>query len=71
MVLGISKGGAKINEKAQVIDTKGNVIPGLYAAGEIAFAQLHGDARTHIVGGPNGSAAVYGRIAAQTIAVEE
>jgi urocanate reductase len=66
--LGISKGGAKIDANAQVIDTKGNPIPGLYAAGEMAFAQLHGDARTHIVGGPNSSAAVFGRIAARSIA---
>ena len=56
----ISKGGPKIDTNAQVIDTKGNPIPGLYAAGEMAFAQLHGDARTHIVGGPNSSAAVLG-----------
>ena len=28
-------GGIKINTKAQVIDTKGKVIPGLYAAGEV------------------------------------
>lgn len=70
VVLGISKGGCKINANAQVIDTKGAPIPGLYAAGEMAFAQLHGDARTHIVGGPNSSAAVYGRIAARSAANE-
>ena len=36
----------------------------------MAFAQLHGDARTHIVGGPNSSAACYGRIAARGAAAE-
>lgn len=69
--IGISKGGCRINEKAQVIDTKDRVIPGLYAAGEMAFAQLHGDARTHIVGGPNSSAACYGRIAARNATEEQ
>lgn len=68
IVVGISKGGAKTDESARVIDTKGKVIPGLYAAGEVCFALLHGDARTHIVGGPNGSAAVWGRIAARSVA---
>lgn len=70
VVVGISKGGCKIDTQARVIDTKGNVIPGLYAAGEIAFAQAHGDARTHIIGGPNGSAACYGRIAARSVMAE-
>ncbi len=32
--------GARINENAQVIDTNGNVIPGLYAAGAVACAQV-------------------------------
>ena len=34
--------GAKINENAQVIDTNGNPIPGLYAAGAVACAQVTG-----------------------------
>ena len=29
-------GGLKINDNTQVIDTKGNAIKGLYAAGEVA-----------------------------------
>ncbi len=32
--------GARINENAQVIDTNGNPIPGLYAAGSVASAQV-------------------------------
>ena len=32
--------GARINEYAQVIDTEGNPIPGLYAAGAVASAQV-------------------------------
>ncbi len=35
MSLTSMKGGLKINTKAQVIDVFGNVIPGLYAAGEV------------------------------------
>ncbi len=33
-------GGLKINIDAQVINTEGNVIPGLYAAGEVACGQM-------------------------------
>jgi len=33
-------GGLKINIDSQVIDTQGNVIPGLYAAGEVACGQI-------------------------------
>ena len=32
-------GGLRVNENAQVVDTKGNVIQGLYAAGSAAWAQ--------------------------------
>lgn len=71
VVVGISKGGCKIDPQARVIDNKDQVIPGLYAAGEIAFAQAHGDARTHIVGGPNSSAACFGRIAARSAVTAE
>ena len=37
-------GGLKINEDAEVIDTSGNVIPGLYAAGEVTGG-VHGGNR--------------------------
>jgi succinate dehydrogenase/fumarate reductase flavoprotein subunit len=52
--------GLKINTKAQVVDTKGEVIPGLYCAGESAggFA-LHGLPRV----------AVFGRIAGREAAL--
>ncbi|MCR4434749.1 MAG: flavocytochrome c [Clostridiales bacterium] len=36
-------GGPKINTKTEVLDTKGNVIPGLYAAGEVANGQFFKD----------------------------
>lgn len=58
-------GGVEINDKAQVLDLSGNVIPGLYAAGEITGG-IHGGCRL-------GSVAiidclVFGRIAGQSVA---
>lgn len=57
-------GGVKINTEAQVIGEGGNVVPNLYAAGEITGGihgtnRLGGNAITDIV--------VFGRIAAQNI----
>ena len=53
-------GGVIINKDAQVIDRRGNVIPGLYAAGEVTG----GIRGTNRVGG-NATADIftYGRIA--------
>ncbi|MFV0550860.1 MAG: flavocytochrome c [Anaerorhabdus sp.] len=55
-------GGITINTKAQVLDTKGNVIEGLYAAGEVTGG-IHGTNRL----GSNALAdiTVFGRIAGQ------
>jgi succinate dehydrogenase/fumarate reductase flavoprotein subunit/uncharacterized protein with FMN-binding domain len=55
--------GARINENAQVIDVNGNVIPGFYAAGSCAVAQMssvryYGCGSSLLFGG------VYGRVAA-------
>jgi succinate dehydrogenase/fumarate reductase flavoprotein subunit len=53
--------GLRINNKAQVIDLQGNVIPGLYSAGETAGGiALHGLARC----------IVFGRIAGREAAVQ-
>ena len=53
-------GGVKINVKAQVLDAKGKVIPGLYAAGEVTGG-IHGTNRVGCNAVPN--ALVFGRIA--------
>lgn len=58
-------GGLRINEKTQVLDKNGNVIPGLYAAGEITGG-IHGGNRL----GRNALTAllVFGHIAGQEVA---
>lgn len=53
-------GGVKINVKAQVLDAKGKVIPGLYAAGEVTGG-IHGTNRVGCNAVPD--ALVFGRIA--------
>lgn len=57
-------GGIQINEEAQVLSTDGNVIPGLYAAGEVTGG-IHGANR--LGGNAIADIIVFGRIAGQTI----
>lgn len=56
-------GGVQIDESARVIDTNGNVIPGLYAAGEVTGG-IHGGNRLGSVAVAD--TAIFGRIAAQS-----
>ena len=58
-------GGIKINTNAEVIDTEGNVIPGLYAAGETT-GDVHGTNRVGANALPD--IIVFGRIAGQNAA---
>ena len=53
-------GGVKINTKAQVLDTKGQVIPGLFAAGEVTGG-VHGGNR--LGGNAQADIVTFGRIA--------
>ena len=58
-------GGLKINTETEVLDTNGNAIPGLYAAGEVcggihAGNRLGGNAMTDFL--------VFGRIAGENAA---
>ena len=55
-------GGVKINTEAQVIDTSGNPIPGLYAAGEVTGG-IHGANR--LGGNAVADIVVFGRIAGE------
>lgn len=54
-------GGPSINARAQVVNTEGKSIPGLYAAGNAAGGLFSGD---YLVGSQLGAAIVFGRIAA-------
>lgn len=56
-------GGLYINPKAQVLDKKGNVIKGLYAAGEVTGG-VHGSNR--LGGNATADVLTFGRIAAKT-----
>ena len=58
-------GGIKINDNAQVIDTDGNVIPALFAAGEVTGG-VHGNNR--LGGNAVADFTIYGRIAGQNAA---
>ncbi len=58
-------GGIKINSSAEVIDTEGNVIPGLFAAGETTGG-VHGGNR--VGGNAVCDFIVFGRIAGQSAA---
>ena len=61
-------GGVQINEKAQVIDEKGNVIPGLYAAGEVTGG-IHGTNR--LGGNALADITVFGKIAGENVVKEK
>ena len=56
-------GGIKINTKAQVINTSGNVIPGLFAAGEVTGG-IHGGNR--LGGNAVADICIYGKISADS-----
>ncbi|MBF9016614.1 MULTISPECIES: flavocytochrome c [unclassified Oceanispirochaeta] len=61
-------GGIKINAKTQVIDSEGNVIPGLYAAGETTGG-IHGANR--LGGNALPDINVFGKIAGANAAAEQ
>ncbi|MEG2098204.1 MAG: FAD-binding protein, partial [Pseudoflavonifractor sp.] len=62
----VTFGGLSIDSKAQVLDTKDQPIPGLYAAGEVAFDGLFA-AEYPCCGMAIGSAVYFGRIAADSV----
>ncbi len=61
-------GGIEINTKAQVLDGKGNVIPGLYAAGEVTGG-IHGSNR--LGGNALSDTVVFGKTAGKSAAKSE
>ena len=58
-------GGVEINENAEVLDTKGNVMPGLFAAGEVT-GSVHGNNRVGTCA--IADITVFGRIAGRNAA---
>ena len=61
----VTFGGLEIDVNARVLDTNNQPIPGLYAAGEVAFTGLF-DAEYPCCGMAIGAAVYYGRIAAES-----
>ncbi|GAB6087541.1 flavocytochrome c [Alkaliphilus crotonatoxidans] len=61
-------GGIEINTSAQVLDTNGKVIPGLYAAGEVTGG-IHGSNR--LGGNALADITVFGRIAGESAALKK
>ena len=61
----VTFGGLEIDVNARVLDTNNQPIPGLYAAGEVAFTGLF-DAEYPCCGMAIGSAVYYGRVAADS-----
>ncbi|WP_315118365.1 FAD-dependent oxidoreductase [uncultured Clostridium sp.] len=61
-------GGIEINESAQVLDAKGNIIPGLYAAGEVTGG-IHGSNR--LGGNALADITVFGKIAGESAAMKK
>jgi len=59
-------GGVEINENAQVLDVNGQVIKGLYAAGEVTGG-IHGTNR--LGGNALADIAVFGKIAGASAAL--
>ena len=57
-------GGLTINANAQVVDTSGNPIPGLYATGNASGSFYSGNYPRHIPGTSVGRAATFGYVAA-------
>ena len=66
----VTLGGASINAKCQVLDTKNNVIPGLYAAGNDAGGMWAGCYNLYMCGGASGFALNSGRIAGENAFAE-
>ncbi len=64
----VTLGGVSINAKCQVLDTKNNVIPGLYAAGNDAGGMWSGCYNLYMCGGASGFALNSGRIAGENAA---
>lgn len=66
----VTLGGLKINTKLQVLDTNGDVIPGLYAAGNATGGFFAKDYPSNMAGLTHGRAFTFGRLAGFNAAAE-
>lgn len=64
----VTLGGFDVNLKMQVLDMEGEVIPGLYAAGNTVGNRFHGRYPIHAPGLSHGLAETFGRIAGKNAA---
>lgn len=64
-------GGLKINTSLQVLDTEGNVIPGLYAAGNVSGSFFGSQYPTTVPGLSHSRAWTFGRLAGLNAAAEK
>ncbi len=64
-------GGLKINTKLQVLDTEGNAIPGLYAAGNVSGSFFGSMYPTTVPGLTHSRAWTFGRLAGLNAAAEK
>jgi fumarate reductase flavoprotein subunit len=62
--------GLRINEKTQVLDKEGKLIPGLYAAGNASGGFFSGTYPRNVHGVSHGRAITFGRIAGKNAAAE-
>ncbi|MCK7505365.1 MAG: FAD-binding protein [Desulfobacterales bacterium] len=65
----ITKGGLTTNENSQLLNVFGEVIPNVYAAGEVGWR--YQSASTYHTGAYLGSCVVFGRIAGKNAAKEK
>ena len=67
----VTLGGLKINTRLQVLDIEGNVIPGLYAAGNTSGSFFSNDYPITIFGVSHSRALTFGRLAGFNAAAEQ
>lgn len=64
----VTLGGLKINDRLQVLDTEGNIIPGLYAAGNVSGNFFANDYPITVTGVSHGRAFTFGYLAGKNAA---
>ena len=63
----VTLGGLQINDKLQVLDKEKNVIPGLYAAGNVSGCYYANDYCVTLPGNSHGRAFTFGYLAGKNV----